>query len=111
MTGYLHGGGAAFGMYPPPAFCHNCGKPLPWTEAGLAAARELADEVEGLSVDEREQLKRSLDDLVADTPRTGLAVVRFKKLAAKAGRVAADGLKQILFTVFTEAAKKQIWPS
>jgi len=96
---------------PLPLFCDGCGKPYPWTASGLRAARELADEIEGLSSQEREQLKHSLDDLVADTPRTGLAVVRFKKLAAKAGQGAAQALKQILVALVTDAARKQIWPS
>jgi len=97
--------------YRPPSFCPQCGRPYPWTETSLKAARELADETEELSSDEREQLKRSLDDLVTDTPRTGLAIVRFKKLATKGGQVVAQGLKQILVSVVTEAVRKQIWPS
>jgi len=37
--------------------------------------------------------------------------VRFKKLASKGGQVVAQGLKQILVSVVTEAVRKQIWPS
>src|ERR1035441_9145586 len=43
-----------------PAHCSECGSALPWTSARLAAARELAGEVEGLSDDERETLRNSL---------------------------------------------------
>lgn len=96
--------------YPPPAYCRECGKPFPWTESGLMAARELSDELDALSTQEREQLKQSLEDLVSENPRTGLAVVRFKKLVAKAGQVAAQGMKQILVSIVTEAVRKQIWP-
>ena len=97
--------------FPPSPYCDGCGKPYPWTESAIKAARDLADDLEELTPQEREQLKQSLDDLVADTPRTGLAVVRFKKLVAKAEQAAALSMKQILVSVATEAAKKLIWPS
>ncbi|MFI5269488.1 MAG: DUF2321 domain-containing protein, partial [Chloroflexota bacterium] len=53
----------------------------------------------------------SLDDLVRETPNTPVAVARFKRLATKAGRTVADGLRSILVDVFSEAIRKQIWPS
>jgi hypothetical protein len=55
-------------------------------------------------------LQASIDDLVADTPRTSVALVRFKKLMPKLGRQAAESLKSILVNVVTEAVKKQAWP-
>ena len=35
--------------YTPPAFCGSCGAPYPWTEARLAAAREMAKDLEALN--------------------------------------------------------------
>jgi len=98
-------------VFKPSSFCHECGKAYPWTEAKLRAAQELSDEIENLTEEERETLKKSLDDIVRDTPQTPLASTRFKKIVAKAGKVAADGLKDILVDVASEAAKKLIWPS
>jgi hypothetical protein len=95
--------------YSPPAFCHNCGKPYPWTEARLKAARDLSDELDNLSDDEKENLKRSVDDIVRDTPQATVAAARFKKLIAKAGKTAADGFREILVDVVGEAAKRTIW--
>jgi len=92
-----------------PSFCPECGKPYPWTEAKLKAAQELSDEIDNLSPEEREILKKSLDDIVRDTPQTPVAATRFKKLVAKAGKVAADGLRDILVDIASEAAKKIIW--
>jgi hypothetical protein len=92
-----------------PAFCHECGAPYPWTEARLKAAQQLAEELDGLGYEEKQTLKASLDDLVRDTPRTSLAATRFKRLAAKAGKGAAEAFKDILIGVITEAAKKVIW--
>jgi hypothetical protein len=48
---------------------YNCGSPFPWTESSLEAARGLAEELDGLTVEEREALKRSLNDLVTGMPR------------------------------------------
>jgi len=97
--------------YTPPSFCPECGKPYPWTEAKLKAAQELSDELDNLSLEERSLLKKSLDDIVRDTPETTVAATRFKRLVAKAGQVAADGLKDILVDIASETAKKLIWPS
>lgn len=41
---YVVPGVVALGFrYTPPAHCHNCGAPYPWTAAALEAARELID--------------------------------------------------------------------
>jgi hypothetical protein len=107
-THYLTGG---YGTPPPPNFCHNCGAPYPWTEIALVSAQEYADEVDALTNDDKLVLKESLADLVRDTPKTQLAVTRFKKLMVKAGGEAASSFKSILINVITEAAKKTIWPT
>ncbi len=96
--------------FPTPLFCVHCGEPLPWTKGKLDAARELAMEQDGLTLEEQEQLAKSLDDLVRDTPRTAVAATRFKRLLGKAGAGAAGGFKDILVSVVVEAAKKIIWP-
>ena len=95
---------------PLPSFCPDCGKPYPWTEAKLKAAKELADELDKLSLEEREVLKKSLDDIMVmeDTPQTPVAATRFKRLVAKAGKVAADGLWFIIRDLVSETAKKII---
>lgn len=98
------------GSFPAPPFCVQCGEPFPWTKGKLDAARELVVEQDGLTPEEQEQLAKSLDDLVRDTPRTTVAATRFKKLVGKAGAGAAGGFKDILVSVVVEAAKKIIWP-
>ena len=84
IRGFYHSGVLGFGSKnKAPAFCYKCGKPFPWTDAGLRAAEELADELDGLTSDERESLKKSLHDLVRETPRTRVAETRFKKTMRK----------------------------
>lgn len=109
IRGYLRGSGYA-GEFDRPAFCQYCGEAYPWTASAIAAARDIADELDNLSPEEREALKGTLDDLVRDSPRTSVAVVRFKKYAGKAGNAGAAGLRDVLVSVVTEAARKAIWP-
>jgi hypothetical protein len=94
--------------YAVPAFCHACGKPYPWTAAKLDAARELADELDELTPDEREKLKGTLDDLVRDTPRTQVAGTRFKRIMSKVGTSSASAMRDIIVDVLSETAKKMI---
>ncbi len=93
-----------------PSFCPDCGKPYPWTEAALKAAQEYSDELENLSPEERDLLKKSIDDIVRETPQATVAVSSFKRLVAKAGPVAADMYREILLPLLNEAIKRQIWP-
>lgn len=100
----------AFSDYIPPKFCYKCGEPFSWTKSKLNAAKELADEMDNLTTEERDILKQSLDDLVIETPKVQVATIRFKKLMAKAGRSAADAFRDILVDIASETAKKILWP-
>jgi len=111
IRGVYHMGVAIGGPSPPaPSFCHNCGAPYPWTESALEATRGLAQEVEGLTEEERSILEQSLDDIVADTPRTTLAAIRWKKILSKLGPEATGMFREILIGVVSETAKKLLWP-
>jgi len=87
-----------------PKFCEFCGSPYPWTESALSAAKELADGLESLNDDEKEDLKQNIDDMVKDTPRTTVAVQKFKKLLEKAGDDAPAMFKVALINVLTQGA-------
>ena len=95
--------------FPAPPFCIYCGKPFPWTESGLRAAKEYAEELTNLSPEEKETLKKSIDDIVRDSARTNVAVIRFKRLVFKGGKEASDVLKSILINLATQGAKDAIW--
>ena len=96
--------------YALPRFCHKCGRTYPWTETAVAAAKELARELEQLSKDDRDALEGSIDDLVAEGPRTEVALARFKRIIAKAGDEAKGGFKTILVDVVSEVVKKVLMP-
>ena len=97
--------------YTPPYFCPDCGKPYPWTESRLKAAREFVKDIEGLEDSEKLQLTQSLNDIVRDTPNTPVAAGRFKKLVAKAGKKTAEAFKDVLTDIMSETAKKMIFGS
>ncbi|MHB8410427.1 MAG: DUF2321 domain-containing protein [Candidatus Acidiferrales bacterium] len=95
----------------PPAFCHECGKPYPWTEKRIEAARELADESVELDSGEKESLKATFSDLLRDTPKTPLAAQRFQKLWAKMKGPTAGAMRDILVQIASETATKLMFPS
>jgi hypothetical protein len=97
------GGG---GPYQAPKYCEECGKPFPWTEMALSAAKEYTDDLDQLSAEEKTALKATFDDLTSDTARTPLAANRFKNFVTKLGPVAGDALAKIIVNVATEAAKR-----
>jgi hypothetical protein len=99
------GGGSP---YKPPRYCGECGNPFPWTETALKAAKEYADDLDQLTLEERATLKATFDDLTIDTARTPVAANRFKKFLTKVGPVAASVLQRIVEAVATEAAKRSM---
>lgn len=95
--------------YNPPKFCHKCGSPYPWTKKGLKAAKDLAEEIENLTPEEKKILKQSLDELVKDSPNTQVVALKFKKIMSKAGKTSAEALKEVLINILSESTKKLIW--
>jgi hypothetical protein len=94
------------GPYGPPRYCENCGAPYPWTATALAAAKEYADAIEALSATQKTELKETLEDLSRDTPRTPLAVSRFKKFTTEAAPVVKEMMTKFVVEFATNAAKQ-----
>lgn len=88
--------------------CHACGKPYAWTQRRAEALAETLNELDELNHEERERLKKSIPDIIADTPRSETAVLRFKKAAVKVGAVAGKLLMDVLSSVATAAVKKSL---
>lgn len=111
IRGYYHvpgvvGGG---GMGSAPNFCHKCGKPYPLVDRKIQAISEMADELEELTEDEKDKLRNSLDDIVAETPRTEVASLRMKKILKKLGKESYESIKSILVDIASEAVKKSLF--
>jgi hypothetical protein len=94
------------GRYTPPNFCFSCGRPFPWTTEKLAAARDLADELEGISADDRAKLKSAIDDVAGGGPRAEAGAARIKRMVGKAGSAVGQALWKLSIEVASEAAKK-----
>lgn len=94
--------------YHPPHHCHNCGEQFPWTTSRIAAAKEMADELD-ISDSDREILKSAIVDLSTDNPKTELAAGRYKRIVSSVGKSAGNALKSILVDVITESAKKMLF--
>lgn len=92
----------------PPAHCHNCGKPYPWTQRKADALSEMIDELEDLGDEEKGKLKKSIPDIIAETPASDTAVLRFKKAIVKAGQFGGKMLTEVLTKVAAEAVKKSM---
>jgi hypothetical protein len=97
------------GQFEPPAHCHNCGRPFPWTERRIDAAAELLEAGGAVSADEVQQFRADLDTLTKETPKTQAASLRVKAVLGKAGDAVATGVREIVVDVLSEAAKKAIW--
>ena len=110
IRGFYHVPGVigVFG-YDAPAFCYKCGEPFPWTAAALRAAVELADEFDGLTDGERGVLKKSLPELVRETPNTHVAETRFKKIMRKVGKEGCEGMRSLLTDIVSETVRKTIF--
>jgi hypothetical protein len=96
-------------QYELPSYCHNCGKPYPWSTRKLDAAVKLASEDGHLTVDEVETFKQSIQDVTRETADTPLAINRLKVLLPKLGQVAAQTIRDILVDIVSEGIKKAIY--
>lgn len=63
-----------------PAYCHNCGKPYPWTETFLKTAEEMVDMFDELTTEQKQQLKETFPDLIVETPKSKLSALKAAKL-------------------------------
>lgn len=95
--------------YLKPNFCHNCGRPFPWTERSLHAASELMELSSILGDAELIQFKTDLDSLIKDTPQTKVASFRVKVFLGKVSKEIASGVRDILVDIVSETARKAIW--
>ncbi len=99
------------GQSPAPSFCQECGKSFPWTERRLAAAKELADELDGLTDDDKLKLRGALDDLVKEGPKVEPAKLRFKQIMKKVSREGYDMMKSVVTDLVSESVRKAIYGS
>lgn len=82
---------------------------FPWLGEKLKAAQELADELD-VPEEDRDKIKRSLENIAQETPRTPWAIVQLKKLFTSAKGPVTEAIRKIVVDVGSEAIKKMIFP-
>jgi hypothetical protein len=97
------------GEYEIRSYCDCCGKPYPWTEEKIKAAKELTSELEYLSEEEKETLQNSIEYIVSDNPRTQLEATKFKRIMSNVGSETYGIFRDILVDVLSSTAKKIIY--
>ena len=102
--------GRVFPLTKPDQFCYQCGKPYPWLESKIKAARELAHRIKNISEKDINILADSIDDIVVDTPKTQVSALKFKEILSKTGEGVINAFRDLLIDVASETAKKIIWP-
>lgn len=95
--------------YAIPAYCYNCGSPYPWTKTALETAEAIIHEDELLNEEQMQQFYSCLPDLLVDTPKTKLALIRYKKFVDKATSATGEAIYDILKDVAAETIKKQLF--
>lgn len=94
--------------YTRPSYCKHCGKPYPWTSAALESTSLMLQEDSELSELDRQKLEESLPDLISETPKTQLAVIRAKKALISASQFTADALRQFIIDFGCELVKSSL---
>lgn len=89
-------------------YCFNCGNPYPWTSSALESTQLLIQEDEALQEQQKTLLIDSLPDVIVETPKTKLAVVRMQKLLNSAGKFTTDIVRQFVIDFGCELAKKSL---
>ena len=87
-------------------YCAGCGKPFPWTETALMAARDYTDELEELSIEDKAILKATFTDLTIESPKTEIAASRFKRILRKLAPDVAETIRKTIVDIASETAIK-----
>jgi hypothetical protein len=90
----------------PKLFCHKCGKPFPWTERRLIAAKELASQSAALSDDELKTFGQSLEELTKQTPLIAVAARKLRPLVSKMEPTLAAAIREVVVSLLSGEAKR-----
>ena len=100
----------AVGNYKVPKFCHNCGKPYPWTIRQMEAAKKIIEQLDELNPTEQENLKIAINEIITDSPDAKPAAYKIKKVLTKIQGEAQTMLRDLIVDIASEAIVKIIMP-
>ncbi|OLS16888.1 MAG: hypothetical protein HeimC2_45660 [Candidatus Heimdallarchaeota archaeon LC_2] len=95
--------------YDIPLYCGDCGKPYIWTDIMLKSTKQLIAEMDKLSENEKLEMQKSIEDILQDTPRTPLAIIKFKKLIKKTSTAFANSIRNILINGIKDEISEQLF--
>jgi hypothetical protein len=96
------------GIRTPPDFCHNCGKPYPWTKELIEAANRAIDKAQELDDEEKEDFVKAIEQVRGDSSISQIAAHRIKGYIQKLKRPSVEVIKEVITKVASEAATKII---
>ncbi len=92
-----------------PSYCHECGNPYPWTKSAIEAVQLVLEEEKDFVIDaDRAGLIEVLPDLMDETPKTSLAILRFQKVMSNCGEFAKQALMQFAVEFGCALAKQKL---
>ena len=91
-----------------PRFCTACGRPFPWTERTLSAARAVIRELAALEPHVRRRLRQSLDHIIRETPQTWTAVQCINDTLAQLGVEEATTLRALIVGVAADTIRPRL---
>lgn len=103
IPGGFYGGLLTIKEVTVPAYCHNCGKPYPWTEARLIAATNIINMLDELTPEQKQQLIDFIPDLIVETPKSQYAALIYAKFL--------DGINGFVFECLKQWCQKNVLPS
>lgn len=109
IRGYYHiPGVVVVTSFRPPLFCHNCGKPYPWTERKLKKLSEIIDMDKKLNSSEKQILKETVIDLMRETPSLEMSISLFKRHIKRIGSETWEIMKPLLIEILSEMVKQKL---
>lgn len=111
IRGYHHIPGVADGYWSEediPKHCHECGHPYPWIKEAVDSWKEIVHTIDKLSIEEKNKMESSIEDLINETPKTQIAVLNLKLGVKKIPQEAWGVMKEILINIASESAKRQL---
>lgn len=97
--------------YEKPSYCHSCGNKFPWMDLALKSAKELIELQEELSKEEKNTFIDNIDNVTSETPSTLVSATRMSNILKKISPAANNAIKETLYGVLAEVAKRTIWPT
>lgn len=112
IRGQLHISGVIglVSLYKPPAYCHHCGKPFPWTESRFNSISDLLDMQDQLTRDEKEHFMSYLPIIFAETIESEVTALKLRSLLNKLPSEIGNLVKRSITDVLAEGVKKILFP-